>query len=313
MSKFSKEDFINKAREKHGNKYDYSEALYVTSKKYLKIICPIHGPFIQRANHHLEGSGCPLCARAKRCISKEEFLQKANKIHHNKYNYSKVRYKNYKSPVTITCPIHGDFTQTPISHVTLQQGCPKCGRDKCSFKFRKSTKKFIQEAQLIHGIIYDYSKTKYKSNKENVTITCPIHGDFIQKPQVHLRGSGCPSCTGSSSEKIIAAYLKQHNISFIQQYRFKLCKSRQPLPFDFALLNKKGEVCCLLEYQGKQHFKSIAFWGGKRGLLKQKKHDSIKLKFCKQEKIPLLYITYTEDIINKLNNYLSVFKKLTII
>lgn len=116
-----KQHFIQKAREVHSNKYDYSEVEYVSTKKPVKIICPIHGPFTQCPGDHLKGWGCS----GKHKPTREEWIERANKKHNFKYDYSKVEYYNKITKICIICSKHGEFWQTPFSHL-LGNGCPQC-------------------------------------------------------------------------------------------------------------------------------------------------------------------------------------------
>ena len=127
------EQFIIDAKKIHNNKYDYSLVDYINNKSKVKIICPTHGEFEQIPYSHLRGSGCPKCKGDKQRIlcqsNKEEFTNKADKIHSNKYDYSLVDYKNAHTKVKIICPIHGEFEQKPTHHLS-GKGCPKCKGDK---------------------------------------------------------------------------------------------------------------------------------------------------------------------------------------
>ena len=118
----------------------------------------------------------------------EQFIKEAKAIHGDKYDYSKVNYKGCFEKVCIICPIHGEFWQTPAMHLS-GQGCSKC----CGRK-RKTKEEFIEDAKKVHGNKYDYSKVNYVNNKTKVIITCPIHGDFLQRPDRHLFGCGCNKC-----------------------------------------------------------------------------------------------------------------------
>jgi len=124
----------------------------------------------------------------------EEFIAKAIKVHGNKYDYSNVVYDGNKAKVTILCPEHGPFKQTPSHHTNRGQGCPKCGKVSMSLKQSISKDEFIEKAKLVHKDLYDYSKVKYSSYKSNVTIICPEHGPFEQQPGNHLSGAGCNKC-----------------------------------------------------------------------------------------------------------------------
>jgi len=120
-------------------------------------------------------------------LTQEEFLDKCQKVHGDKYDYSKTKYVKSKEKITITCKKHGDFLQTPNDHLD-GKGCKKCA-DGCY-----DTEEFIRRANKVHNNKYDYTKTRYLGDKEKVIITCRKHGDFIQRPSHHLRGTGCKKC-----------------------------------------------------------------------------------------------------------------------
>ena len=127
----TKEQFIQKANLKHNFKYDYSLVEYVNNKGILKIICTIHGLFLQKVYDHLSGCGCIKCgiksASKIKTISIEKFIENANKIHNNKYNYNKSVYIKANIKINIICLVHGEFEQTPANHLA-GKGCNKCGR-----------------------------------------------------------------------------------------------------------------------------------------------------------------------------------------
>ena len=127
VKKLYSETFFEKANLKHNHKYDYSLAQPVNSKTKVKIICPIHGEFIQTSNDHLQGYGCMECGGKKR-LTTNEFILKAKAIHGDKYDYSKVEYVASASKVKLICPIHGEFEQKPNNHLN-GKGCKKCGLD----------------------------------------------------------------------------------------------------------------------------------------------------------------------------------------
>jgi hypothetical protein len=126
-------------------------------------------------------------------LTTEKFIEKARKVHGNKYDYSKVEYKNAHTKVCIICPIHGEFWQIPNDHLN-GSGCPKCKINKIISIKKMDEKKFIEKSKKIHGDKYDYSKVEYINSKTKVCIICPIHGEFWQKPNNHLRGQGCLKC-----------------------------------------------------------------------------------------------------------------------
>ena len=134
--------FIEKAKLKHGNKYDYSKTDYLNNKAKLLINCNIHGEFKQTPHDHLSsGAGCPKCAG--NYMDKNYFIEKATLKHGNKYDYTKVNYINSKSKVNIICSIHDEFETTPSAH--LLYGCPKCAGNYMDKKY------FIENAIKTHG------------------------------------------------------------------------------------------------------------------------------------------------------------------
>lgn len=127
-------------------------------------------------------------------LTKEEFIIRSQKIHNNKYDYSKVEYKNRNTKVCIICPIHGEFWQTPAGHLS-GRGCSKCGHEKTNASKVITTEIFIQRAKNKHGDKYLYDKTIYSGFDKNVIITCPKHGDFVINAHAHIsNGYGCPVC-----------------------------------------------------------------------------------------------------------------------
>ena len=192
----TKEQFIEKAKEIHGDKYDYSLIKYTRLDRKVKIVCPIHGEFEQTPIRHLKSKGCPKCGRKQK--TKEQFIEKAKEIHGDKYDYSEVNYIDDKTKVKIICPIHGEFYKRPNEHLSEKAGCPKCSQENQNEikhnLFKKTAEQFIKEAKKIHGDKYDYSKVDYYNTHTKVKIICPIHGEFEQTPKHHLEGSGCPEC-----------------------------------------------------------------------------------------------------------------------
>lgn len=118
-------EFKDKAKLVHGDRYDYSQTVYVSARTRVKINCPIHGEFEQLARAHLRGSGCQLCSGNKVAKAASEFVSKAQAIHGDKYIYDLVDYQNNKTKVKITCRSHGSWEQTPANHLS-GQGCAKC-------------------------------------------------------------------------------------------------------------------------------------------------------------------------------------------
>lgn len=198
QSKTSK--FLEKAIIIHGNKFDYSKVDYKGGHINVCIICPEHGEFYQSPSNHLSGKDCLKCSYLKRAQKMTQgndgFIEKSIKVHGDKYDYSKVEYKNSKTKVCIICnktdeitgEKHNEFWQVPYSHLS-GASCPKCSNHFMSQEI------FINRARVIHKNKYDYSKVEYKAVKTKVSIICPDHGGFLQAPDGHLNGAGCPRCS----------------------------------------------------------------------------------------------------------------------
>lgn len=182
------EEFIIRAKETHGDKYDYSKVEYRGTQIPVCIICPEHGEFYQAPHNHINGSQCPKCVGREK-ITTQYFIERAKIIHNNKYDYSKVDVEHSKRKVCIICPEHGEFWQTPNAHL-LGCGCRKCANVYMDQEY------FIEKAKLVHGDKYDYSKVEYVDSTTKVCIICPEHGEFWQNPSSHLQGYNCPKCSG---------------------------------------------------------------------------------------------------------------------
>jgi Zn finger protein HypA/HybF involved in hydrogenase expression len=196
--KVTTQSFIAKARNIHGDTYDYSKVTYVSAKQRVTFICRQHGEFIQQPTSHLVGVGCPKCGRARSAqatrLTLEEFLHKAKLRHGDRFDYAQVEYRNFDTKVTILCPEHGAFQQTPAKHLA-SKGCTKCGRKHGAASKRiRSATEFLAKAKAVHGDRYDYTPTKYVGVFEAVTINCPDHGPFQQTPDNHIHDHGCPQC-----------------------------------------------------------------------------------------------------------------------
>jgi hypothetical protein len=139
----------------------------------------------------------------------EKFIQMARKIHGDKFNYSSTQYVSSKEKLTIICKIHGEFQQTPYTHLR-KHGCTKCGHVQIGKK-GLSTQEFIEKSKMFHYIDnYDYSLVQYVNNNTKVIIICKIHGEFTVMPSYYLTGGGC--CSGCNDIR------KRYSVDeFIQQ------------------------------------------------------------------------------------------------
>lgn len=210
----TKESFIKKAEKKHNHFYDYSQVDYKGSQIPVTVICPKHGPFSVRPDMHIQGNGCRECANEriskKLALGEEEFKSRSTERHNGKYDYSLVNYKNQQTEVDIICPIHGIFPQKPEYHMNGSE-CPECAKVSRAMKHLLTNEDFIKRANEVHRYKYDYTKTRYTGIFNEVIITCPTHGDFVQRANDHLCGCGCQECGRlySKYENEIYEYIKE--------------------------------------------------------------------------------------------------------
>lgn len=309
VKKLTTEEFIQKAKAIHGDKYDYSAVVYINCEEPVKIYCNHCKKYFEQSPRvHLRGSGCPICGLVKQGqqlkLSQEDFIYKCKQVHGDKYSYDKVVYKGMREKIEIFCKkCNKYFWQGAGKHI---RGLD-CSHGKSTTLL--SREEFIKRAKIVHKDRYDYDKVCYINCNAKVNITCnKCHKQFLQTPTGHLSGKGCPYCQQSKGELVIEEYLREKNIPYIMQYRYKDCKDKYTLPFDFYLPNYN--VC--IEFQGAQHYKEgIKFFVLKYKNLKkaeekfrlQKKHDRIKKKYCKNNNINFLEIKHDENIEKKLQEY----------
>jgi hypothetical protein len=228
-------------------------------------------------------------------ITTEEFINECNKKHNNKYEYRLTNYTGYYSNITVICKIHGTFKQRAGHHLE-GRGCQKCGIDRCKESKFHTKEEFIEKSNKIHNNFYNYDKVIYIKARNKVCIVCPKHGEYWQSPDNHLHGRGCYKCKNSKGEKIILLFLIKNNIVYINQKMFDDCrnpKTNHKLRYDFFIPSKN----ILIEYDGKQHFKSGKF--GKTtytvNMMQENQfRDDVKTKYAKNNNIKLLRIKYTD-------------------
>lgn len=205
----TQKSFVDRARKAHGNLYNYSKTFIKSKKDKVSIVCNQHGSFEQLPGNHLKGQGCPVCGQLSRASSQsysnEEYINSVNSIHHYKYDYTAVNYKNSQTKIEIICPIHGSFLMKPNSHYN-GQGCPKCGRISAKENIALDYSVFLGRAEKIHKNHYEYLEESYKNYTTKMKMFCTEHGFFTQTPHSHISmKTGCPKCghiqSGLSNQK----------------------------------------------------------------------------------------------------------------
>lgn len=198
-------------------------------------------------------------------ITTQEFIDRSRVVHGDKYGYAFSVYNSAHEKVFIHCPEHGTFEQKAADHLHSKAGCPDCGGSK-----KKTNTSFICSAKKIHGQRYCYDNVNYINAHTDVSITCEIHGDFLQAPNHHLKGSGCPKCRKSgfntSLESII--YLlrsecgRYAKVGITQNYKNRSYNLKHATPFKFYLvesLTGPGDKVAYLEKSLLSEYQPVTF------------------------------------------------------
>lgn len=200
MKKRTTEEWINLFKEVHGDKYIYAETDCDNrdEKGRVKIICPEHGEFWIRPNHHKNGHGCKKCGNRS---TKEDFLlyqpkfeKRVKEIYGNFYDISNAIYCGYYKVVEINCPQHGVQYRTP-AQIYYGCICKECSRERNVERMLSNTEEYIKKATKIHNGLYTYYKCNYIDAHHDIVATCKIHGDFTINANSHLNGRGCQKCS----------------------------------------------------------------------------------------------------------------------
>jgi len=240
MENLNKENYKEKFKKIHGEKFIYNMVEYKNNSTKVKIICPVHGEFTQAPKDHYKGQGCAKCFKDTLKSSREEFIKKAMKKHDIKYNYDNVNYINSRTKVKIICYIHGEFEIQANNHLN-GQGCRKCAG-----KSVTNTDEFILKAEKIYAGKYKYNNVIYLNSNSKINIICSKHGEFTQRASSHLNGNGCPKCHSNSlcdNDKFIEkAKLKHNNI-----YDYSLTEYKGSLQKIEIICKKHGQFLQLAQ------------------------------------------------------------------
>ena len=213
----TKDEFIEKAKCIHNNKYNYSLSEFEHSSDYIKIICPIHGIFEQAINKHLRKNGCRKCAIEQKSLTTEEFIKKAKEIHGDKYNYSLVNHISAHRKIKIICNDHGIFEQSSNSHILKKQGCPICNENKgekeirlflIGYNIKYKTQKRFNNCKNIKCLPFDFYLPEYN-------ICIEYDGEQHYK-SVNYFGGENGLLYRQQNDKIKTEYCKNNNIRLIR-------------------------------------------------------------------------------------------------
>jgi hypothetical protein len=228
-------------------------------------------------------------------LTQDDFIKRIeSKFGIDKFDFSKLEYKGAHISVILICKHCGNQeTKDPVSFYK-GFGCLKCQNRRPNPK-QITEEQFIERAKKIHNDIYDYSKINYINLYQEIEIICSKHGSFFQKPSIHLYAkSNCPECNIYKGEEQVGIWLNRNNIEYIYQYQVKIKDSYHY--YDFYL--PKHNI--LIEYNGLQHYKPVAFFGGEKGFEYLKQRDEIKKQYCLDNNTNLLILSYNDNIEEKL-------------
>lgn len=299
------EQFVEKGRKKHGDKYEYFKETYVNSHTKTKIYCnTCHRYFYQMPSMHVSKNGCPHCNPMPKPLSHEEFVARTKISHPNLEVLSE--YKGKDNYVTVRCKIH-DYTYKTTPHRLIAgNNCQKCYNERRGETLRKSIEQILKECREIHGSKYEYPSidNEYKTSASKITIICPVHGRFKQSMNKHvICRHGCPKCNQSHMERDIMKLLEKYNIRYDYQKRFNWLGQKS---LDFYL----PEHNIAIECQGEQHFLPRKIFKGEEGLNYNIQRDIAKNLACKENNINLLYIIPKKYIKKSFQKkFLNIYKE----
>ena len=257
-------------RKDNGNLYIYTRTVIIAIKENILIICRIHGKFLQRAdNHKHKNQHCYKCSKIsmgnKQRLDTTEFVKRAIALYSDRFDYSRTIYidSETETEIEIGCKKHNIyFWRNPFGHLRSDrhQGCVECGIENIREANMIPLDARIEKFKIRYKNQYDYSHIRqsdidnYKDNKDKIKVLC-LYCNFLFKIRVndHDQGIGCNLCKNKTELKVYEFLLSQ-NFNITYQAKFEWCRNRNCLPFDF-IIDK-----CIIELDGRQHFKDIDFW-----------------------------------------------------
>lgn len=249
-----------------------------------------------KPNNILTGKGCPKCSGTMKKLH-SEYIREVSIVNPNIEVIG--QYINAKIPIKHRCKTHNVVWETAPNSILNGYGCYMCGNQKIGDKLRKDREQYVEELKTINKNIIVLGS--YINANVPILHKCLLDGnEWFASPSNILQGCGCPQCNESRGEKGIRNWLEKNKIDFVQQKKFIDCCDKKPLPFDFYLPTYNVAI----EYDGKQHYEPIQFFGGDKSFRIRVKHDKIKDDYCSKNSIRLLRIPYYQNTESELNKFL---------
>jgi len=245
------------------------------------------------------GRRCPFCFGTKK-QTVDDLIKRCHDLHGDEYKIINAdSYVNNKSKISVRHNCGYVYDVVAQNFFNLNSKCPKC-----SGKLKLTKDDIVNRCGKIYGTDYiPINIENIKNGKSKITMFHKVCGKkwSASVGNILYGETGCPYCSMTTGERLIKKYLDEHNINYEIEFRFNLCRDIRPLPFDFYI--KDYNLC--IEYDGIQHSEPVNFFGGDSSLVRNKKIDLIKTKFCKDNNINLLRIDYKElsEIYNILDKY----------
>ena len=290
MKKLTNEQFVDKAKKVHGNKYSYDKCFYEHSLKKVIIECDLHGPFeIKPSNHINNHQGCWHCGnestgRLQKKSIQTFISQVKSKLGHENYDFSKIKeFKNNRDIVDVVCNIHGPYRRSPRDILRSKYfGCRSCKLE----GDRHDTTTFVQRSTKAHGGRYLYNDTSYSKSHEKVQITCPKHGPFEITAYIHVAGGGhCPGCN------------PQHSSGQVEIFNFLVSNGIEDAQMAFRDFQNIGEIDIYsasrktgIEFDG-------LYWHS--DIFKEKTYHLNKTRNAATEGVRLIHVFEDEWILKK--------------
>jgi len=283
-------DFKKKVKELVGNEYKVlGEYKGIEAKIKIKHQSCGYIYKVRPSNFIYNDNRCPKCAYGA-LKTDEEFKKEVYNLWGDEYKIMGI-YKKNNIKIKVKHNKCGRIYKTKPSSILSGHGCRRCADKSAGEKLSKTTEWFKEKVYKMVGDRYAVLG-KYINNRTKVKIKHNKCGHkYMVRPLSFLyNGSRCPNCKASKGETKIMIFLKNKKIKFKREYTFKGCENIKKLRYDFKIKNKP----IVIEYDGKQHFEPIDFFGGEEELKIRKKLDNIKNKYCEENDINLIRIPYWE-------------------
>lgn len=238
------EMFLNKVEEKFQHKYTFPNLSYKDCKSKIQILCSNCNTIFEKTpDTFLKSNGCNFCYNKTKMKNKRKtnskFIEEANIIHNNIYNYNECNYFNKDTKVAIICNKHNLFFQTPRNHLK-GQGCPTCAQEVRINNLSLNSKDFLNKVDNKFEKRFKYNLNNYQNLSSKIEVTCPLHGSFPIVAKLHLQSKyGCNSCAKiykTSTVKTKKIFIEESNIIYKNKYDYSL--------FDYVDSKTKGIIVC---------------------------------------------------------------------